>query len=77
MLGGLITFSAASGLGSLAGLVVLSTGIFVTYQTSFAKIMYGQTPGMRLLCRTVLIIGTAIAFITIIGIFFSWSNTRL
>lgn len=50
------------------GLAVIALAIYVWVQTRFAQIMYGLTPGKKLLCRTVLVIGTVMAFCTLVGV---------
>lgn len=52
----------------LLGLAVLALGIYTWVQTRFAKIMYGLPPGKRFVCRTVLVLGTVLAFLTLIGV---------
>lgn len=53
----------------ILGLAALIVGVFVWKETRFASIMYGLTPGKKILARTVLVVGTVMAFCTIVGIF--------
>jgi nicotinamide riboside transporter PnuC len=59
---------------ALLGLAALVLSIVVWKETRFARIMYGLTPGMKIVARTVLVIGTVLAFCTIIGIFLGFSG---
>jgi hypothetical protein len=67
-------FGFVAGLGTnlgaaFLGLVVFALGVFVWRQTRFGRIMWGLTPGVKLISRTVLVVGTVIAFCTVVGIF--------
>ncbi|MGH3927557.1 MAG: hypothetical protein ACRDTT_32640, partial [Pseudonocardiaceae bacterium] len=59
------------------GLAALVLGIVVWKETRFARIMYGLTPGMKIIARTVLVIGTVLAFCTLIGILLGSFGDRL
>lgn len=70
-----------SGLGSsllvaLVGFLVLVAGVVVWRETRFARVMYGLTPGMKIFARLVLVIGTFVAFCTIVGFLVSMVADR-
>jgi hypothetical protein len=80
VLAGTIMFFA--GMNANFGIVVLGAaalglGIVVWKETRFARVMYGLTPGMKILARTVLVVGTVLAFCTVVGVFVGFFGDRM
>jgi hypothetical protein len=74
----IILIGAGHNIGiALIGLAALTVVAVAAWDSRFGRVTWGLTPGMQALTRLLIIVGTVLAWCTIIGIVIGLSGDRI